>query len=463
MDARIEPFVPPHPEPRTELPSMLEVVRTALRNPLELWGVPSYTKPHILTRFLNERTLIANDPGLIRHVLVDNAKNYRMATIRQLILRPILRDGLLTAEGDVWKRSRKAMAPVFTPRHINGFAASMLETSEAFCARYAGDGETHEISQDMTELTYEILAETLFSGEVAGASEDFAGDVNRLLDTMGRIDPLDLIKAPQWVPRPFRLRGYRVLEKFRQLVRDTIDQRRAKIQQAPDAVPEDFLTLLLRAEGGSEGLGGLSPQEIEDNIITFIGAGHETTARALGWALFCLANAPNEREIVEAEIDALLSGKRVPPPQDWLSLLPKTRAVFEEAMRLYPPAPSINRAAIEEDRYGDVVIPKGITVLVMPWTLHRHRALWDEPDAFIPSRFWPENRDTIDRFQYLPFGAGPRICIGANFALQEAVIALGVLLHRYRFDMAEGAVNPWPVQKLTTQPEGGIHMTVTRR
>ena len=227
----------------------------------------------------------------------------------------------------------------------------------------------------------------------------------------------------------------------------------------PDAVPEDFLTLLLRAEGPD----GLSPQEIEDNIITFIGAGHETTARALGWALFCLANAPAERETVEAEIDGLLGSKAVPPPQNWLALLPKTRAVFEEAMRLYPPAPSINRAAIEEDRYGDVVIPKGITVLVMPWTLHRHRALWEEPDAFIPSRFWPENRETIDRFQYLPFGAGPRICIGANFALQEAVIALGVLLHRFRFDMAEGANDPWPVQKLTTQPEGGIHMTVTRR
>ena len=442
---------------------MLEVVRTALRNPLELWGVPSYTLPHILTRFLNERTLIVNDPGLIRHVLVDNAKNYRMATIRQLILRPILRDGLLTAEGDVWKRSRKAMAPVFTPRHINGFAASMLTTSEAFCARYAGKGESHEISQDMTELTYEILAETLFSGEVAGETENFADDVNRLLDTMGRIDPLDLIKAPRWVPRLMRLRGYRVMEKFRQLVRDTIDQRRRKMQQAQDSVPEDFLTLLLRAEGGTKEAGGLSPQEIEDNIITFIGAGHETTARALGWALFCLAHAPDEREIVEAEIGGLLAGPNVPPPQDWLGLLPKTRAVFEEAMRLYPPAPSINRAAIEEDRYGDVVIPKDVTVLIMPWTLHRHRELWDEPDAFIPSRFWPENRETIDRFQYLPFGAGPRICIGATFALQEAVIALAVLLHRFRFDMVEGAANPWPVQKLTTQPEGGIHMTVTRR
>ena len=132
-------------------------------------------------------------------------------------------------------------------------------------------------------------------------------------------------------------------------------------------------------------------------------------------------------------------------------------------MRLYPPAPSINRAAIEDDQFGDVVIEKDLTILIMPWTLHRHRKLWDEPDAFIPSRFWPENRESMHRFQYLPFGAGPRICIGATFALQEAVIALAVLLSRYRFDMAEGAADPWPVQKLTTQPVGGIHMTVTRR
>ena len=160
-------FIPPHPEPRTVPPSVLEIITTVLRNPLELWGVPSYTEDHIKTRFLNERTLIVNDPALIKYVLVDNAKNYRMGTIRQLILRPILRDGLLTAEGQTWRRSRKAMAPVFTPRHISGFSRTMLSVTEAFCERYQGNGEVREISHDMTELTYEILAETLFSGDHA--------------------------------------------------------------------------------------------------------------------------------------------------------------------------------------------------------------------------------------------------------------------------------------------------------
>ncbi len=458
MDAIPTPFTPPAPKPRSHIPSFLEVIRTVQRNPLELWGEPSYNERWIHTRFFNERTLIVNDPGLIRHVLVDNAKNYRMATIRQLILRPILRDGLLTAEGEVWKRSRKAMAPVFTPKHINGFADIMLTETKKHAGRYDGGGAgfvDRDISIDMTELTFAILSATLFSGDIETSGTDFAAEVDRLLSTMGQVDPLDLIKAPAWLPRINRIRGRATLKLFRKIVADTIDARRDKIK-AGGPVLDDFLTLLLRQEGSD----GLSSAEIEDNIITFIGAGHETTARALTWTLYCLANSPRDRALVEAEIDRVLA--RHPPPAKWLDEMPLTRAAFEEAMRLYPPAPSINRAAIADDEWNDVPIPAGITVLMMPWTLHRHRKLWDQPDAFLPERFWPENRGRINRFQYLPFGAGHRVCIGSTFALQEAVIALAVLLKQFRFDCTDDT-NPWPVQKLTTQPRGGMPMRVTRR
>ena len=173
-----------------------------------------------------------------------------------------------------------------------------------------------------------------------------------------------------------------------------------------------------------------------------------------------LAEAPWERERIEAEIDRVVADQ--PDPVKWLDAMPFTRAAFEEAMRLYPPAPSINREPIEDDTYQGFLLPKGAQVLVMPWTVHRHRKLWDQPDAFMPERFHPGNRDKIDRYQYLPFGAGPRVCIGASFAMQEAVIALGVLLSRFRFDTIE-ATKPWPVQKLTTQPQGGLPMRVTRR
>jgi cytochrome P450 len=457
MDTKPAPFEPPAPRPRQKPPSTLQMLRIVYKNPLELWGEPSYNEPWIsISTGIGGPLVIANDPGLIRHVLVDNARNYKMARVRQKILRPILRDGLLTAEGDVWRRSRKAMAPVFTPRSIHGFAPVMLERTKAFVERYEVATEPVDVSRDMTMLTFDILAETLFSSEIAGEPGSFAHQVDRLFETMGRIDPLDIIGAPDWLPRITRLLGRSSLAFFRGIVAETMEMRKRRIEAEPDKVPEDFLTLLLRAEGPE----GLTRAEIEDNIITFIGAGHETTARALGWTIYCLSQAPWERERIEAEIDRVLPA--TPDPTEWLEAMPFTRAAFEEAMRLYPPAPSINREAIEPDRYRDLEIRKGAQVLVMPWTVHRHRKIWDQPEAFMPERFHPENREKLDRYQYLPFGAGPRICIGAQFAMQEAVIALAVLLSRFRFETLP-ETDPWPVQKLTVQPQGGLPMRVTPR
>ncbi|QRM43594.1 cytochrome P450 [Rhizobium sp. BG4] len=460
MDMRPDPFVPPAPVPRTVPPSRLEIIRTILRNPLELWGEPSYTLPWIKTRFFRDSTIIVNDPGLIKYVLVDNASNYRMSDIRQLVLRPILRDGLLTAEGQVWKRSRKAVAPVFTPRHAKGFAGQMLHQSELYAEKY-DDGGSFDIATDMTELTFAILADTLFSGEIASSSDNFADDVNALLHRMGRVDPMDLMRAPSWVPRVTRIGGQKILDQFRSMVHKTMDLRLEQMRADRAAAPEDFLTLLLEQAGPD----GLTNEEIEDNILTFIGAGHETTARALAWTLYCIANSPHIRDAMEEEIDRVLAG--VAEPVEWLDLMPVTRAAFEEALRLYPPAPSINRAAIADDSWTDakgerVDIHAGMTVLIMPWTLHRHELYWEKPRAYMPERFLPENRGKIGRFQFLPFGAGPRVCIGATFALQEAVIALAVLMKRFRFDITE-KTNPWPVQKLTTQPQNGLPMRVTPR
>lgn len=464
MDMLGEPFTPPAPVPRRTPPTRLEIMRTIMRNPLELWGEPSYTLPWVETRFFRENTLIVNDPGLIKHILVDNAGNYRMSDIRQLVLRPILRDGLLTAEGPVWKRSRKAISPVFTPRHSRGFAGQMLHQSERFVEKYQAlgkEGGVFDIAIDMTELTFDILAETLFSGEIVSASDHFADDVNQLLHRMGRVDPMDLMRAPAWVPRLTRIGGRKVLDKFRQLVRDTMDARLERMKVDRATVQEDFLTLLLEQAGPE----GLTMEEIEDNILTFIGAGHETTARALGWTLFCVANVPDVRDAMEAEIDAVLATGA--EPVEWLDRMPHVRAAFEETLRLYPPAPSINRAAIADDGWttpaGEHIrIKAGTTILVMPWTLHRHSLYWPNPRAFMPERFLPENRAKINRFQFLPFGAGPRVCIGATFALQEAVIALAVIMHRFRVDITP-ETNPWPVQKLTTQPQGGLPMRVTPR
>jgi cytochrome P450 len=457
-------FVPPAPLPRTTIPSILEVIKATLSNPLEVWGEPSYRLPWIKTKFLNERMLIVNDPDLIHYVLVENAKNYRMATVRQLILRPILRDGLLTAEGEIWKRSRKSVAPVFAPRHAKGFAKLMLKRAEQYVQKFAPIADKNgqsDISVDMTELTYEILSETLFSNDIVAKEGDLANDVDRLLHTMGRVDPFDLIKAPWWVPRFRRMQGFMVMRKFRKIVADTAQKRRELIEKNADNVPEDFLTLLLKQEGPE----GLKRSEIEDNIITFIGAGHETTARALAWTLYCIANSPRHLKLMEEEADKVY--EQGLDAVDWLDNMPWTRAAFEETMRLYPPAPSINRAPLTDDSWTSpsgetVTIEKDTTVLMMPWTLHRHEALWDDPRTFRPERFLPDNKSKLHRYQYLPFGAGPRVCIGATFALQEAIISLAVLLRTYKFSCTP-ETKPWPVQKLTVQPLNGLMMTVSKR
>ncbi|MEC5289605.1 cytochrome P450 [Aurantimonas sp. C2-6-R+9] len=454
MDRPVRPFRPPAPIPHAEPLGFASFLKTASRNPIEIWGTRAFKEPYIRGTWLGVPNIVVNDPKGVRHCLVENAANYVMQPLRQRILRPLLRDGLLTAEGALWRRTRKAIAPVFTPRNIAGFTETMQARSEVFAERLAGRlGETVDGSHEMTLLTFDILQATLFTDDIAGDGETFATSTQAFLGSMGRVDPLDLLGAPAFLPRLRRLRGRRSMTYFRSLIAATIEGRRAQIKRDPDGAPNDLLSLLIKADG-------LSADEIEDNIITFIGAGHETTARSLAWTLYLLSQAPAERAAVEAELDSVLP--TLSHPSEWVDRLVYTRAVFEEALRLYPPAPSLNRTALAPDRVGDVEIPAGATVLVMPWLIHRHEMLWDRPDHFIPSRFLPGNRETIDRYQYLPFGVGPRVCIGASFALQEGVIALAALLKHLRFDYA-GSSPPEVVQRITVQPLGGLPLRVARR
>jgi len=447
-------FRAPAPVPHSEPLGFASFIQTASRNPIEIWGTRAFKEPYIRGSWLGVPNIVVNDPAGVRHCLVENAKNYVMQPLRQRILRPLLRDGLLTAEGPLWKRTRKAIAPVFTPRHISGFTEAMQTRSALFAEGLdKRAGETVDISHEMTLLTFDILQETLFSGDIASEPEGFARSTRDFLGSMGRVDPLDLLNAPAFLPRIRRLRGRKSMAFFRGLIADTIAKRRGTLERDPDGTPNDLLTLLIKADG-------LSSEEIEDNIITFIGAGHETTARSLAWTLYLLSQAPEERELVEREIDEVLP--TLGHPSEWVERLVHTKAAFEEAMRLYPPAPSLNRTALKPDKAGDVDIPAGSTVLVMPWLIHRHEMLWDRPDHFMPSRFLPENRDKIDRYQYLPFGVGPRVCIGASFALQEGVIALALLLKDLRFDYIR-ATAPEVVQRITVQPNGGLPMRVVRR
>ena len=241
---------------------------------------------------------------------------------------------------------------------------------------------------------------------------------------LGRVDPLDIFGFPDWVPRIGRLRARPSIRFFEETVNELIEARKALLASGEPA-PRDLLTLLLEAADPETGK-GLTDIEVRTNIVTFIGAGHETTANALSWSLYLLSQDERARERVEQEVDEVLGEGPIEPQH--LERLVYTRAVIDEAVRLYPPAPYMSRTAIADDRIGDLEIPAGSMVVIAPYVLHRHQKLWDEPDAFRPERFLPENRGGIDRFAYLPFGAGPRVCIGASFSLQEAVIVLATIV-----------------------------------
>ena len=228
-----------------------------------------------------------------------------------------------------------------------------------------------------------------------------------------------------------------------------------------DPAPSDILTLLLQAADPETGR-GLSDLEVRANIVTFIGAGHETTANALSWSIYLLSQDDSARERVEAEVEAVIGGSRLAP--EMLPRLVFTKAVIEEALRLYPPVPYMSRAALAQDRIGNLKIPRNSIVTIAPYVLHRHRRLWHEPCAFMPDRFLPGPgaREGIDRFAYLPFGAGPRVCIGSAFALQEAVVVLASVVKAGRFELARGH-DVMPIHRVTLRPSGGLPMRLRLR
>jgi len=237
-----------------------------------------------------------------------------------------------------------------------------------------------------------------------------------------------------------------------------LSQDRKRRRDAGETLPDDFLSRLLLV--GDKDTAPFSDVDIEDHLLAFIGAGHETTARALSWLFYLLSNDTKSRDRLEAEVDRLDIDNI--PPEQWGEQLPFTLACFEETMRLFPPAPFIVREAIKEDNYQDVTIPAKSVIFLNTWQLHRHKLLWDKPEAFIAERFLGVGRDKVGRFQYLPFGVGERVCIGQRFALQEAIILITLLIRNYRFDYMGDEV-PWPKLRITVQPENDMPMRVTKR
>ena len=453
-------FRPPAPKPLSEPLGLLAFLLALRRNPLTTWTERHFEEPVLTGEGVLGHVTVASDPAVIRHVLVDNAANYRKDDLQLRVLAPGLGRGLLTAEGDEWRLQRRTIAPLFTPRHVAGFFPSMVEGAERLVRRWQRrpEGRVVDVSLEMTRVTLDILEKTIFTKGAPRDPDALGRAVTRYFEGLGRIDPVDVFGLPGWVPRIGRLRARPAIRFFEELVGELIETRKELLARGEPA-PRDLLTLLLEAADPETGR-GLSDLDVRANIVTFIGAGHETTANALSWSLYLLSQDRRARERIEREVDEVLRDGTW--EQGHLDRLVYTRAVIEEAMRLYPPVPFMSRAAIEADQIGEVHIPAGSVVTIAPYVLHRHKTLWDRPDAFRPERFLPEERGRIDRFAYLPFGAGPRVCIGASFALQEAVIVLASIVRAVRLDLVPGH-EVVPVHRITLRPHNGLPMRLSHR
>jgi len=450
---------PPAPKPLEGPLGPVATLRLLRKNPIETWTRRHFEEPILVGNSVLGPMAVVHEPAAIRRFLSENAANYRKDALQKRILSPGLGNGLLTVEGEAWKVQRRTIAPIFTPKTVAQFTQMMIAGGEALNARWQRqrEGRILDVQVEMGRATLDILGRTIFSDGIGRDPMQFMTRLSDYLQSIGTLDPLDMLGLPDFVPRFGRLKNRSAMGFFRESVEAIIAQRRKRLAEEPEAVTRDLLTLLLEA-ADPETKNPLSEDEIYANILTFIGAGHETTANTLTWSLYLLSQAPQWRARLAAEADHAFNG----PQETITERLIETRAVIEEAMRLYPPVASLSRSAADADWLCNKRIRKGTLVLTAPWVLHRHKLLWEHPDHFDPSRFLPGAREKIDRFAYLPFGAGPRICIGATFALQEAAILLASVMRDFDPQHVEShAVHP--VQRITLRPENGMPMILRRR
>ena len=424
---------------------------TARRNVLELIPELATRQPMVSGR-TGVRWHMVMDPGALARVFKDRVEDYPKSLVARLILEPAVGQSMFVAEGAHWRWQRLAAAPAFAQRNVEALGPVMSAAAEASLRRLSTQTGPVDVFAEMVAATFDVISDVTFSGGQGFERDAVHAAIESYIAGTARISVLDVMGMPRWIPRPGRLFSTRRLRETKRVADDAI---RARAETGPRPVP-DLLDLLRAGEDPETGR-RMTPPELRDNLLTFIVAGHETTALTLAWALYLLAFDPGVQSRAAIEARAVL-GDRCATAAD-LPRLPYIRQIVEETLRLYPPAAFLSRTARAPDTLCGREIRPGDTVLLPIYALHRHHMLWDDPDRFDPDRFAPGI--TRDRFAFLPFGAGPRICIGASFALQEAVIILASLLARLRFETTDR--HPDPRMILTLRPHGGVWLRVTPR
>jgi unspecific monooxygenase len=418
------------------------------------WGQRAYEEDIIQGRFLGRSSFILNTPDAIRHVLVDNYENYTRTPAGFRVLRPVLGEGLLIAEGRAWKHQRRTLAPAFTPRAVSTLVPHMIAaTDETIAKLQAACGGPVDLREAMQRMTLEIAGRTMFSFEMGRHGPALRDFVMEYGARLARPHFLDLLLPLGW-PSPQDFSRARFRKRWTSFVAMLMAERRAagKHEGAP---PRDLFDLMGAARDPESGE-PFTDEQLGDEVATMILAGHETTATALFWSLYLLALDPASQDELAAEV----LGATVNGALD-IERLKFTRAVVDETMRLYPPAFLIARAAAGPDAIAGIPVKNRDVILIAPWLLHRHEKLWRDPNAFVPARFMP-GTPPPDRFAYLPFGVGARVCIGAHFALVEATLALAKMIGAFRIELLDKKP-VIPVGVVTTQPDRSPMFLITRR
>ncbi len=394
-----------------------------------------------------------------RHVLQENNANYtKQPHPSNVLLRILVGDGLLTNDGDSWRRQRRLAQPAFHRRRIAEFGEIMTSAANGLLAHWDEVAERErplDIAEEMSRVTLEVVGKSLFSQDLTREAQRVGTAFTEANETFAGLstNPFSLytVRLPWWPSTRRMNRNVTILD---DVVNGIIAQRRA----TPEA-EDDLLGMLMTARDEESGE-GMSDRQLRDEVMTIMLAGHETTAIALSWAFYLLSQHPQVRQKLEEELQTVLNG-RTPTMAD-LPQLTYTGMVIDETLRLYPPAYALTRWCNQPDVIGDYPVPANATVTLSPYLTHRHPDFWPEPERFDPERFTPERKAERPRYAYLPFGGGPRQCIGNNFALMEAILILATIAQRYRLHLLPGQrVGMQPL--VTLRPLGGLPVLLEKR
>ena len=435
--------------------SVIQLLRTVISNPIKAWPRAVFHDRLYRRRVFGQDIVYVMAPDLIRTVLLEDADNFEKGEIARRTLGPGLGDSILVADGSRWRWQRRAVAALFRPARIREFVPEMIAAANRTRDRWQAmsSGAEIDIAHEMMRTTFDIILSTMLPGRGSVNADAMERCVTSGLESTSWIVALAIARAPSWVPYP----GFFRARRDRQHLHSILDALIGEATKVPGD-DDDLLTCLMNAIDPDTGR-SMNAIDVRNNLMTFITAGHETTALALTWTLYLLSLQPEIEERVRGEIESVTAGGPVCP--DHIDKLVYTNQVIQESMRLYPPAALIVRAARKDLLLDNERIRAGTTVYVPTYAVHRHEKLWSEPDQFDPSRFKPEAAKRLDRYAYLPFGAGPRTCIGQNFALAEAVAVLATLLRTFRFKLRPGHM-PEPRLRVTLRPAGGMPMQLQR-